>query len=103
MAYIGVDLGGTKIFAVLSKGDEVAADAKRKTPTQGGPLAVVDAIAAVVGDLGGTGGIDAVGVGAPGAVDVAAGVVRQAPNLPGWHEPFGLAAALRDALDGVPV
>jgi glucokinase len=103
MAVIGVDLGGTKIFAVLKKGDEVAADAKRKTPTQGGPLAVVDAIAQVIDDLGGTSGIDAVGVGAPGAVDVDAGIVKRAPNLPGWHEPFTLAAALTEALEGMPV
>jgi glucokinase len=103
MAFVGVDLGGTKIFAVLAKGDEVAADAKRKTPAQGGPLGVVDAIAAVIGELGGTAGVDAVGVGAPGAVDVATGVVRQAPNLPGWHDPFNLAAALSESLDGLPV
>lgn len=103
MPHIGVDLGGTKIFAVLAKGDEVAAEAKRKTPTQGGPLAVVDAIAAVIEELGGTASVEAVGVGAPGAVDTAAGVVRQAPNLPGWHEPFELAAALSDALGGMPV
>ncbi|MBA3653056.1 MAG: ROK family protein [Actinobacteria bacterium] len=103
MAVIGVDLGGTKIFAVLRKGDDVAREAKRKTPTQGGPLQVVDAIVAVIDELGGVDGVDAVGVGAPGAVDVAAGLVKQAPNLPGWHEPFGLAAALSDALDGLPV
>ncbi|HZN15032.1 MAG TPA: ROK family protein [Acidimicrobiales bacterium] len=103
MAFIGVDLGGTKIFAVLAKGDEVAAEAKRKTPTQGGPLAVVDAIAEVVAELGGTVDVEAVGVGAPGAVDVATGVIRQAPNLPGWHDPFGLAEALSDALGGMRV
>jgi glucokinase len=107
MPFIGVDLGGTKIFAVLMKGnevgDEVAAEAKRKTPTQGGPLAVVDAIAAVIEELGGIKGVDAVGVGAPGAVDAAAGVVKKAPNLPGWHEPFGLAAAMSEALDGITV
>jgi glucokinase len=103
MAHIGVDLGGTKIFAVLVKGDEVARDAKRKTPQQGGPLAVVDAIAGVIDELGGTTGVDAVGVGAPGAVDVATGTVRQAPNLSGWHEPFGLGPALSDALGGLRV
>jgi glucokinase len=103
VAYVGVDLGGTKIFAVLVKGDEVAQDAKRKTPTQGGPLAVVDAIVETIDELGGITGVDAVGVGAPGAVDVSAGVVRQAPNLPGWHEPFGLGAALSEALGGLRV
>lgn len=103
MAVIGVDLGGTKIFAILRKGDEVAADGKRKTPTQGGPLAVVDAICQVIDDVGGTSGIDAVGVGAPGAVDLETGVVKRAPNLPGWHEPFELASALSEALGGTPV
>ena len=103
MAFIGVDLGGTKIFAVLAKGDEVVAEAKRKTPLQGGPLGVVDAIAAVVAELGGTADVEAVGVGAPGAVDVRTGTVRQAPNLPGWHDPFGLGEALSDALDGTAV
>lgn len=103
MAYIGVDLGGTKIFAVLAKGEEIVKEAKRKTPTQGGPLAVVDGIVELVGDLGGTDGVNAVGVGAPGAVDVATGTVRQAPNLQGWHEPFGLGAALQQALDGMTV
>ena len=103
MAYIGVDLGGTKIFAVVAKGDEVANEAKKKTPTQGGPLAVVDAIVDLIGELGGAGGIDGVGVGAPGAVDVSTGTVKQAPNLPGWHEPFELAAALSHALDGMKV
>jgi glucokinase len=103
MAVIGIDLGGTKIFGLLMKGEEVAVDAKRKTPTQGGPLAVVDAIVELIGQLGGTTGVDAVGIGAPGAVDTETGAVRQAPNLPGWHEPFGLGQALSEALDGLPV
>jgi glucokinase len=88
---------------VLAKGEEVVAEAKRKTPLQGGPLGVVDAIAAVVAELGGTANVEAVGVGAPGAVDVKTGTVRQAPNLPGWHDPFGLGPALSDALDGIAV
>jgi glucokinase len=36
-------------------------------------------------------------------IDPAEGTVRQAPNLPGWMEPFGVAEALSAALDGVPV
>jgi glucokinase len=99
MASIGIDLGGTKIYGVLLKGDEVAADAKAKTPVHGGPLAVVDAIAAVVQELGGEGD-EAVGVGAPGMVDAANGVVRRAPNLAGWFEPFALGPALAEALGG---
>lgn len=102
MAWIGVDLGGTKIYAVALDGDKVVAEGKRKTPTQGGPLAVVDAMAAVVSDLGDTAGLVGVGVGAPGVVDPD-GTVRQAPNLPGWMEPFGMGSALAEALHGVSV
>lgn len=111
MTWIGVDLGGTKIYAVVLDGEpgadlaecKVLAEGKRKTPTQGGPLAVVDAMAALVEELGGTAGVAGVGVGAPGVVDAADGTVRSAPNLHGWMEPFGVAGALSDALGGVPV
>jgi glucokinase len=103
VSWIGIDLGGTKIYAVVFDGDGVLAEAKSKTPTQGGPLAVVDAMAAVVRDLGPIGDVVGIGVGAPGVIDPVEGTVRQAPNLPGWMEPFGVAEALSAALDGVPV
>lgn len=102
MAAIGIDLGGTKIYGVRIKGSdrehpEVVAEAKGKTPLQGGPLGVVDAIAKVVADLGG-GPSDVIGVGAPGVIDVERGVVRAAPNLPGWVDPFPLGPALAETL-----
>ncbi len=103
MSWVGIDLGGTKIYAVVFDGVDVHAEAKTKTPTQGGPLAVVDAMAAVVRDLGPVDGLAGVGVGAPGVIDSEAGTVRQAPNLHGWMEPFGVAEALSSALGGVPV
>ena len=102
MAAIGIDLGGTKIYGVRLKGSdreqpEVVAEAKGKTPVQGGPLGVVDAIAKVVAELGGNAS-DGIGVGAPGVIDVDRGIVRAAPNLPGWIEPFALGPALADTL-----
>jgi glucokinase len=103
VSWIGIDLGGTKIYAVIFDGTGVLAEAKRKTPTQGGPLAVVDAMAAVVHDLGPSSDLGGIGVGAPGVIDPEDGTVRQAPNLPGWMEPFGVADALSAALGGVPV
>jgi glucokinase len=103
VSWVGIDLGGTKIYAVVFDGTDVLAEAKAKTPTQGGPLAVVDAMAAVVRDLGPVDDLTGVGVGAPGVIDHDAGTVRQAPNLHGWMEPFGVAEALSAALDGVPV
>src|ERR1700722_19170246 len=95
---VGVDLGGTKIFAVATEGTEPVRELKSKTPVSGGPLAVVDAIVEVVRGLCGDAAPVAVGVGAPGAVDFATGTVRLAPNLKGWMEPFPLAAALSEAL-----
>jgi glucokinase len=80
---------------------EVVREAKAKTPVHGGPLAVVDAIAGLVRDLGP--GTTSVGVGAPGAIDYERGEVLQAPNLPGWVEPFPLGPALSEALGGLPV
>ena len=104
MSLVGIDLGGTKIYAVLFDGDRVLGEAKAKTPTQGGPLAVVDAMAAVVRDLGPVDDLTGIGVGAPGVIDPSdEGTVQQAPNLAGWMEPFDVAGALSSALDGVPV
>jgi glucokinase len=103
MALIGIDLGGTKIQAVALDGTEVVADARSRTPVQGGPLAVVDAIGQLVAKVAGEVAPEAVGVGAPGVVDPSTGTVVRAPNLRGWVEPFTLGPALADALGGVPV
>src|SRR5438067_4930160 len=104
MTWIGIDLGGTKVYGVVVHGEKVKKDAKRKTPLQGGPDAVVDTIAEVIADLGGTDGIKGIGVGAPGAVDHEAGAVRQAPNLAGWQEnDVPLGSLVSKALGGIPV
>jgi len=104
MTWIGIDLGGTKVYGVVWHGDKVKADAKRKTPREGGPPAVVDTIAQVINDLGGTDGIKGVGIGAPGPIDHDAGVVRLAPNLAGWEEQeTPLASLVSKALGGTPV
>lgn len=97
---IGIDLGATKIYAVLLEGNDVIAEAKGKTPVQGGPLAVVDAVRKVVDGLGAPKRANLVGIGVPGNVDADASTVRFAPNLSGWVGPFDLGAALSDALDG---
>ena len=102
---IGIDLGGTKVYGVRLDADgEIAEEARCKTPVQGGPYGVVDAIADVVRELTDDDGDGLrLGVGAPGVVDTERGIVRAAPNLPGWSEPFGLAAALSESLGGAHV
>jgi glucokinase len=89
---IGIDLGGTKIQGVRLDGKDVAAEARVETPSTG-PAAVVVAVAECVGELLGSTKVDRlrIGVGAPGAVDSGAGVVRRAPNLGGFDEPVALA------------
>lgn len=86
----GVDVGGSKI-AVLVTDRALVPVARRTVATGvGAPTAAVDQVAdAVESTLRAAGrGVDelaAVGIGVPGRVDPAAGVVTLAVNL-GWHE-----------------
>lgn len=85
---VGVDVGGTKILAVLADADgAVHAEARRPTPsTDDAPgVAVADAVGDVLGDLEAELGRDLsklpLGVGVPGMLSHA-GVVAFSPNLP---------------------
>ena len=103
----GVDLGGTKIQAVVvGRGARVLGAARRDTPTRGGPEAVAAEIVQAVRDavaVEGTAGHDltGVGIGAPGSIDAATGTALQVANVHGFDEPFALAPAVGAAL-GVP-
>jgi glucokinase len=100
----GVDVGGTKIQAVVvDAGDTVLASARLPTPSTGGPPDVAAAITRAATEAARGAGIETarlsgVGVGCPGRVDTAAGTVARAGNLPAWVEPYPLAAVLADAL-----
>ncbi len=104
----GVDLGGTKIQAVvLDEAGAVLGDSRRPTPTEGGPPDVVEAIAAALGEAAAAAGIEpgalaGVGIGSPGDVDDRAGTVTSARNLPDWEGSFPLASALTERV-GAPV
>jgi glucokinase len=105
----GIDLGGTKIQAVVVDSDsKVIGDARRPTPGEDGPPEVVAAMAETLAEAAAAAGVEVgelegVGVGSPGAVDAEAGTVAEARNLPGWtDEPFPMASALEERL-GVPV
>src|SRR5436190_2698045 len=106
MAWIGLDLGGTKVFGVVLADGDIKEQAKTKTPQAGGPQAIVDAMASVVDELGGVKRVDGIGVGAPGLIDRRQGVLQHAPNLAAWEDNFPLGPALAKAVaaDGdVPV
>jgi glucokinase len=105
--YGGIDLGGTKIQAVVvDEAHEVLGSARHPTPTTGGPadvaLAMVGAVREAQEQAGvGPGELTAVGVGSPGVIDDAAGTVTSARNLPGWERTYPLGEKLRTALDAL--
>ncbi|HOL19270.1 MAG TPA: ROK family glucokinase [Candidatus Hydrogenedens sp.] len=88
---VGVDLGGTNIkSAIVSEEKKIIVKTSVPTPTQEGPVAIMDAMANVVHDLMNKEGLTtkdilAVGIGAPGPMNWQTGVVYSPPNLPGWH------------------
>ena len=100
----GIDLGGTKIQAIVAdEHQNVLAATRQPTPTGGGADGVVAALAAAVRDAADHAGIDTrdlvgVGLGSPGHVDDAAGVISNASNLVGFDEPVAVAAQLRQDL-----
>jgi glucokinase len=100
----GIDLGGTKIqTAVVDRRGEVLGQARRPTPTSGGPEDVAAAMAAALQEAAKeadveTGDLAGVGVGSPGDADEKTGVVSSARNLPGWEGSFPLAKNLGEAL-----
>jgi glucokinase len=102
----GIDLGGTKIQAVIVDEDHNAlGSARRPTPTTGGPADVARELEAALRDAAAAAEIDpsaldGVGVGTPGRVED--GNVTQARNLPDWEGTFPLGPTLSAAL-GVEV
>lgn len=98
--FAGIDIGGTNIAAILASPDgDVVAEASIPTEAHDGPEAVLDRAASLVRAMG---GVDGVGLGLPGTLDRASGVVRFLPNMPGNWRDVPAGAILSRALD-VPV
>ena len=101
--FIGIDLGGTKIAAVLadSKGKPILLST---IPTEAskGKKHVINRIAFIAKDICAQANVPfskvaAVGIGAPGTVDDKTGTIQNAPNLPGWKK-VPLKAILKSIL-----
>ena len=101
----GIDLGGTKIEAiVVDAANQVLGSARHPTPTSGGPADVAAEMAATMKEAAAgagtsTAALRGVGVGSPGSVDAAAGTISSAGNLPGWEGSYALAAELGKLLE----
>ena len=97
--YIGLDLGGTNIkAAVLDESGRILAGTSVPTNAAAGPGAVIAALVEAAGDVArqaqiDMADIDAIGVGSPGPIDLEAGVVLNAPNLPDF-----INVPLRDSI-----
>jgi glucokinase len=104
--YGGIDLGGTKIQAVVvDEQSKVLGAARLATPTSGGPPDIARELERSIHEAADDASIeptelDGVGVGSPGTV--AEGTVTSARNLPGWEGSYPLASELGGAL-GVEV
>ncbi|MHB8242388.1 MAG: ROK family protein [Solirubrobacteraceae bacterium] len=100
--YGGIDLGGTKIQAVIvDDAHNALGSARRPTPTSGGPSDVAVEMETALRDAAkaaeiDTHALDGLGVGSPGVIED--GKVTSARNLPGWEGTFPLAAKLEEAL-----
>ena len=102
MNYIGIDLGGTNIKgALVSAKGEILKEHSIPTRVDLGPEAVVGRIGQVIAQLSiGEDTVGGVGVGCPGTVDDASGIVRFAANLNCIN--FDLRSALR-AYTALPI
>ncbi len=98
----GIDLGGTKIQAVIVDGDrKPLGSARRPTPTSGTPKDVADEMEVALREAAKAAeveadALDGIGVGSPGTIED--GDVTSARNLPGWEGMFPLASTLESAL-----
>jgi glucokinase len=104
---VGIDLGGTKILAaVVAEDGSVIGTAKKRTQPEDGPDAVLKRIVKASQEAVDAAGVTlpdiiAVGMGAPGVIDMARGVVVSGTNMPGWVN-VDVGRAIR-AWNNVPV
>jgi glucokinase len=91
MAYLGVDIGGTKIITAIADGEgRVLCQENFHTPREGGPEAVLAAIETSFRCLMDTHNIpqsevQGTGIGCGGPLDPYAGRIEKVVNLPGWE------------------
>jgi glucokinase len=87
---VSVDLGGTnlRIAAVDSTGKTLEKITTSTSVARGRDL-VIDEMCAAIQQLvvrqHGAGELAGIGIGVPGIIEMKTGMLRESPNLPGWH------------------
>jgi glucokinase len=101
----GIDLGGTKIQAVVvGDGNDVLGKARLPTPKDGGPDGVIAAMAGAVRTAAEqakveTAALEGVGIGSPGDVNPDAGTITNAYNVvPDWNRTIEVGGILAKEL-----
>ena len=87
---IGVDLGGTNLrIAAVDSNGRVLERITTDTKVARGRDQVIDemcvAIQEVAAKQSGAGALVGIGIGVPGIIEMETGMLRESPNLPGWH------------------
>jgi glucokinase len=100
---IGIDFGGTTIKSGLVRDGKILQHGTLiDTRECGSPEAIIDAIVAVAAELCAAavdGEVRALGIGLPGIIDSAGGIVHELTNVPGWDEvPLGAILSERTGL-----
>lgn len=87
MSVVGIDLGGTKIAAGVFAGGALRSRVTVPTPQEGGE-AVIEAMASAAKAAAQEAGteVKAVGLGTPGPLDYAQGIIKFAPNIAGFTD-----------------
>jgi glucokinase len=100
--YIAVDVGGTQIRAACYAPDSLTPIRIDRTSTRHPSETPLERLTELVASIWPEkGSVAAIGVAAPGPLDPFAGVIREAPNIPGWID-----VPLRSHIEqrfGVPV
>lgn len=88
---IGVDLGGTNLrAAAVDDAGRLLEKVTSGTEVARGRDHVINDMAQLILELAakfqGRGNLAGIGVGVPGIIDMSTGMLRESPNLPGWHD-----------------
>jgi glucokinase len=104
----GVDLGGTKIQAVVLRDKEIVGSSRVQTPQSGADDVIAAIVQAVKDSLtqagAGVEDLRGVGIGTPGEIDADKGEVSLANNVPGFVDPpVALGPKVSEGLGGAEV
>jgi glucokinase len=90
---LGVDIGGTKVaVGLVDQNGKILSQGRKPMLANGTPEAALQAVTTAIDSLASSvpGGIQSIGICAPGPLDPKTGIVLNPPNLPCWRN-FPLA------------